>query len=567
MVIRRGAYPPSGDDIPNKLEIEVMNLLKRIYRLLIPEERKAGGKVIVVVFFTALLDFVGLAALLPVLYYLLEGGESQRAAMYFCLLAVGIVLFKSVLIVGFTRYQNRYLLSLYKRLSFSLFSSYYRRGLLFIREQGSNRLGYEVNYMCFAFSQSMLAPLLRMGGDGLLIVLVTVALLVYDWQTVLILYASFLPMMGLYVWGVRKRVRKYGEQEQQAKRKQAKVVSDTFRGFQELEVNGAFSTQQASFLEGMDDVTRSRVKLDTIMRIPLFLSELSVILGLTILVVFGTGDVKVLVGIFAVAAFRLLPALRTLLSGWTQIQNVLCCLDVIEEGLKDFNEGGTAECSKEIAFEKEIRTCGLTYVYPGGEEVLENLDVCIRKGEYVGFRGYSGVGKSTLFNLLLGFLKPTGGQIYIDQTELTPEVRVLWLQKVGYVPQDVFIFQGTLAENIALGCKEVNRERILQLLEQVSLGKWLQTLDKGIDTVLGEAGGRLSGGQKQRIGIARALYKDIEVLLLDEATSALDNHTEKEVNETLCHLKQMYEQLTILSIAHRESSLTYCDRVITLEKE
>ena len=185
----------------------------------------------------------------------------------------------------------------------------------------------------------------------------------------------------------------------------------------------------------------------------------------------------------------------------------------------------------------------------------------------MGFRGYSGVGKSTLFNLLLGFLKPTGGQIYIDQTELTPEVRVSWLQKVGYVPQDVFIFQGTLAENIALGCKEVNRERILQLLEQVSLGKWLQTLDKGIDTVLGEAGGRLSGGQKQRIGIARALYKDIEVLLLDEATSALDNHTEKEVNETLCHLKQMYEQLTILSIAHRESSLAYCDRVITLEKE
>ena len=303
------------------------------------------------------------------------------------------------------------------------------------------------------------------------------------------------------------------------------------------------------------------------MRIPLLLSELSVVVGLTLLVALGEGDVKVLVGIFAVAAFRLLPALRAILTGWTQIQNVLCCLDVIEEGLKDLNEGDTAECSKEIAFEKEIRTCGLTYVYPGGEEVLENLDVCIRKGEYVGFRGYSGVGKSTLFNLLLGFLKPTGGQIYIDQTELTPEVRVSWLRKVGYVPQDVFIFQGTLAENIALGCKEVNRERILQLLEQVSLGKWLQTLDKGIDTVLGEAGGRLSGGQKQRIGIARALYKDIEVLLLDEATSALDNHTEKEVNETLCHLKQMYEQLTILSIAHRESSLAYCDRVITLEKE
>ena len=544
-----------------------MNLLKRTYRLLIPEERKTGGKVIAAVFLTALLDFVGLAALLPILYYLLEGGENQRAAMWFCLLAVGIILFKSILIVGFARYQNKYLLSLYKRLSFSLFSSYYRRGLLFIREQGSNRLGFEVNYMCFAFSQNMLASLLRMAGDGLLIILVTLALLVYDWQTVLILYVSFLPMMGLYVWGVRKRVRKYGEQEQQAKREQAKVVSDTFRGFQELEVNGAFSTQQASFLEGMDKVTRSRVKLDTIMRLPLFLSELSVILGLTILVVWGSGDVKVLVGIFAVAAFRLLPAMRTLLSGWTQIQNVLCCLDVIEEGLKDMDGSETDFCGKDIVFEKEIRTCGLSYAYPNGEEVLENLNVCIQKGEYVGFCGYSGVGKSTLFNLLLGFLKPTAGEIRIDDSVLNPEVQSSWLRKVGYVPQDVFIFHGTLAENVALGCKEVDRERVLRVLELVSLGKWLQSLPDGMDTSLGEADGRLSGGQKQRIGIARALYKNIDVLLLDEATSALDNKTEREVNETLSLLKRTYEQLTVLSIAHRESSLAYCDRVITLEKE
>ena len=241
-----------------------MNFLKRIYSLLLPKERKDGGKVVAAVFVTALLDFVGLASLLPVLYYLLDGGENHRAALYFCLLAVGVVLVKSVLTVGFARYQNRYLLSLYKRLSFTLFSAYYRRGLLFIREQGSNRLGYEVNYMCYAFSQAVLAPMLRMASDGLLMILVTIALLVYDWQTVLMLYVSFLPMMGLYVWGVRNRVRKYGEQEQRAKREQAKVVSDTFRGFQELEVNGAFATQQAFFLEGMDKVTHSRVKLDTI---------------------------------------------------------------------------------------------------------------------------------------------------------------------------------------------------------------------------------------------------------------------------------------------------------------
>ena len=345
------------------------------------------------------------------------------------------------------------------------------------------------------------------------------------------------------------------------------MVNDTFRGFQELEVNGAFSTQQASFLEGMDEVTHSRVKLDTIMRVPVFLSELSVILGLTILVVFGTGDVKVLVGVFAVAAFRLLPAVRVMLSGWTQVQNALYCLDVLEEGLEDPDEKEVVCNLEELPFEKEIRICGLSYIYPNGEEVLKNFDESIRKGEYVGFCGYSGAGKSTLFNLLLGFLNPTDGKICIDRTVLTPEIQPLWLQKVGYVPQEVFIFQGTLAENIALGCKEIDRDRVLQVLEQVSLGKWLQTLDDGIDTVLGEAGGRLSGGQKQRVGIARALYKNIDVLLLDEATSALDNKTEREVNETLYQLKQTYEQLTILSIAHRESSLAYCDRIITLKDD
>lgn len=543
-----------------------MNFLKRIYRLLRPEERKTGGKVAAAVFLTALLDFVGLAALLPVLYYLLEGGENQRAALWFCVLAVGVILFKSVLGAVFSRFQNRYLMSLYRRLSFFLFSAYYRRGLLFIREQGSNRLGYEVNYMCFAFSQSMLAPLLRMAGDGLLIMLVTLALLIYDWVTVLVLYASFLPFMAVYVWGVRKKVRKYGEQELQAKREQAKVVMDTFRGYTELEVSGAFPTQQASFLEGMDKVTQSRVKLDTIMRLPLFLSELSVIVGLTLLVACGSGDVKVLVGVFAVAAFRLLPALRAILTGWTQVQNVQSCLDVIEEGLK--GEGLDApETYREIRFEKEIRACKLSYVYPGGEKVLDDFEVSIRKGEYVGFRGYSGVGKSTLFNLFLGLLKPTSGEIQVDGVPLTPDVQSSWLRRVGYVPQEVFVFQGTLAENIALGCKEVDRERIERILQQVSLEKWLQGLPDGIDTVLGEAGGRLSGGQKQRIGIARALYKEIDVLLLDEATSALDNATEKEVNETLSQLKRTYDRLTILSIAHRESSLAYCDRVITIENE
>ena len=543
-----------------------MNLLQRIYKLLLPEERKTCKKVATAVFLTAMLDFVGLASLLPVLYYLLDGGENMQVALWFCLVAVSIVLIKNLAVVSFARYQNGFLMSLYKRLSYKLFASYYKRGLLFIREQGTNRLAYEINYLCFAFSQSMLAPMLRMAGDGLLVLLVTIALLVYDGLTVMVLYASFLPFMILYIWGVRKKVRKYGEEELQARREQAKVVMDTFRGYTELEVSGAFSTRQTSFLESIEKVKDSRIKLDTILRLPLFLSELSVILGLTLLVTFGSGDVKVLIGIFAVSAFRLLPALRTILTGWTQIQNVSGYLKTIEYGIRDADEKD-AESSEEITFVREMEVCGLSYAYPNGKNVLNNFRLSIKKGEYVGFRGYSGVGKSTLFNLLLGLLKPTEGEIRIDGRSLTPDVQSAWLRHVGYVPQEVFLFQGTLAENIALGCKDIDRNRVLEVLQLVSMDAWMDTLPNGMDTELNEAGGNLSGGQKQRIGIARALYKDIDVLLLDEATSALDNETEREVNETLAKLNKKYEKLTILSIAHRESSLSYCDRIITLEND
>lgn len=415
--------------------------------------------------------------------------------------------------------------------------------------------------MCLAFSQRLVAPMLRIIGDGILLLFVTIALLVYDGMTVLVLCLSFFPFMIFYFFFVRKRSRLYGEQELEARRKQSRVVQDTFRGYVELEVNGAFHTLQESFLEGMDKISHNRIKQETIQRLPLFLSELSVVVGLAVLVAWGRGDVKMLVGIFAVASFRLLPTLRGLLAAWTQIQNAYCSLDIVEEGLKDF-QGTDVPEMQEVVFEKEIRMEGLEYTYPDGEQVFQHFHCTIHEGEYIGFQGYSGAGKSTLFNLLLGLLKPDAGRVLIDGISLEVSVRSSWLKRIGYVPQDVFIFQGTLAENIALGCKDIDQERVQLLLRQVSLEQWAESLSEGINTNLGEAGSRLSGGQRQRIGIARALYKQAEVLLLDEATSALDKVTEREINETLSKLKCVCTDLTVLSIAHRDSSLVYCDRLL-----
>ncbi|MBO5933079.1 MAG: ABC transporter ATP-binding protein, partial [Bacteroidaceae bacterium] len=503
-------------------------MLKRIYNLLQADERKKALKMAITVFFTALLDFISLAALLPVLYFLLEDGNQNKAAFIFSIVAVVVIIVKSLFSILLTRYQNRCLLSFYKRLSFSLFSSYYNRGLLFIREQGSNKLGYEINSMCYGFSHSLLAPLCRMAGDALLILLITIALLIWNGATVLILYATFIPFMCFYFFGIKNKVRKYGEEDRDAKREQSRVVADTFRGYVDLEINGAFPNLQKSFLEGMDKIGNNRLKLDTLLRLPMFLSELSVVVGLVVLVTFGTGDIKMLIGVFAVAAFRLLPALRTILSCWTQIQNSECCLDAIEEGLKEFDTTETVN-RREISFCSNINIKNLTYAYPNSEILFSNFNCNINKGEYLGFCGTSGAGKSTLFNLIIGLLEPTSGQIEIDGIALNKETRNSWIKNIGYVPQEVYIFNGTIAENIALGFKDIDKEKISQLIKWTSLDTWIDSLPHGIDTSLHEAGGNLSGGQKQRIGIARALYKGASVLLMDEATSALDNNTEQEI--------------------------------------
>ena len=539
-------------------------MLKEIYHLLLPSERRMGMRVIMAVFFSALLNFAGLAALIPVLLFLIEEKEEKGEALLFCLLAVGFILFKNVLVMGLSRFQNYFLLSLYKRLSFSLFSSYYHRGILFISRLGSTRLGYEVNYVCYAFSMSLLSPLLNMTADVLLILLVTAVLLVYAPMTVLMLYLAFFPFMLMYIFGIKRRIRYYGKKELLARREQTRIVTEAYKGYAELEVNHAFPFLQHSFLKGLDTISFCRLKLETVYHLPLCLSELSVVIGLTLLALSGTGNVKALVGIFAVGAFRLLPALRESLSAWTQIQNSVFCLRIIKAGMEDLFSTFEEKPTTGLSFEKEIAISNLSYTYPEGKRVLKEFDCTIRKGEYIGIRGSSGIGKSTLFNLLLGFLKPDGGEIRIDGVLLSAENRKLWHRRIGYVPQGVFILDGTLAENVALGCCDISKEKVKRILRQVRLDEWVDELPLGIDTLLGESGARLSGGQKQRVGIARALYKEADILLLDEATSALDTATECEINEMICGLRNDYRGLTVLSIAHRESSLAFCNRIITL---
>lgn len=555
-----------------------MNLLKRTSRLLLPEERKRVLHVAGAVFLTALLNFAGIASLLPVLYLLLEERGERTTVLLFCLLALAVVSLKALCSNHLLKVQHRFLLDLYKRLSLTLYTAYYRRGLLFIRQRGANRLSFEVNNVCFNFTQGILMPLLHMAADGGLLLLATVAFLVYDASTMLLLYASFVPFVAAYLLVVRKRIGKYGREEQEARRGQARVVGDTFRGYAEAEVYGVFPRLWKQFEEGADEVAHNRMQMMQIQRWPMVLSELSVVIGLALLAFTGSGDISLLVGAFALVALRLLPALRSLLTGWTQVQHAAHHLDIIEEvtteappapsqkeGGKDDARLSAPAADGETPPPAFISLSHLTFAYEEGRPVIDGLEAAIRRGEMVGFSGQSGVGKSTLFNLLLGFLQPTGGSICVEGIPLTEIPRREWMQRIAYVSQEVFIFDTTLAGNIAPGEEQTDRARAREVLQMVSLDGWADSLPQGMDTPLNECGTRLSGGQRQRIGLARALYKQADVLLLDEATSALDRETEREVNEAVVSLRRTRPQLTILCIAHHDSALALCDRVLCLE--
>lgn len=537
-------------------------MVKRVLNLLLPQERKKLVKVVVSIFINALLDFASLASLMPLLFFLLEGTNEVKAILGFSMIAFLMVSLKGFVSIKLGKYQASYTMSLYKRLSSSLFSNYYNNGLLFIKEQGYSSLGHSVNYMCYTFSQGIIFPLMKILADFLLILLVTVAMLVYEWKTVHVLYLSFLPFMAAYLFFVRDRLKNYAKEDFNAKKMQARIVSDAFRGYQDLEINNSFGTMLKSFNAGLDTISTNRAKMDTLQRIPLFISEFAIIAGFLIMLLIGGGNTSIILGIFAVAAFRLIPALRGILTGYNTIQNSIPCIDVIEKGL----ESCKVECSNEqhIPFSNNIRVSDLVFNY--GNSPINFGSFTIRKGEYVGFRGYSGIGKTTLFNLILGFLSPSEGKIEIDDNPLTPANRASWLLNIGYVPQEPYIFEGTVAQNIALGKEDASPERVLEVLEKVRLLEWVNSLPDSINSTLGEGGNRLSGGQKQRIAIARALYKGARVLLLDEATSSVDIAAEREINTMLCELKSVQNDLTILSIAHRESTLAFCDRIIDLEE-
>lgn len=566
--------------------------MKELLKLIPPKFRRRGIGVACSLFVKAGLNLIGLAMLLPVLALALDPasltGDGWMAACYrmsgchsaeqFAWLTagiiVGIVAVKCLLTFLLSRIERRYIYDLYTALSRRLYTIYHQRGLPFIKRQNSAVLARNVNVVCLSFTAGVLKPAATILSEVLLLILMFGALaLVAPWASLLTVFI-FLPSMWGYYRYVRQRINRYGEEENRAQREKSRVVAETFRGFTDVELNNAFPMMLRRFDEAMHEVVRTRSKEADIALLPQIVTELGLAIGIALLAALsltlgmGDGASQLIFGIFAVAAIRLMPSVRNILSSWTTIRYNRYTIGILKEAPTEELQAQPSEEIDPLPFAHAITVSDLRFrFWDGEEELFDGLNLTIRKGEHIGFRGVSGVGKTTLFNLLLGFYTPTDGEIRIDGELLNDSTRKRWQQRVGYVSQSLFLTDGTFAENVALGTPspEIDRERVMQVLEMAQLGDFVRGLKQGVDTRIGECGCRLSGGQRQRIGIARALYRKADVLFFDEATSSLDAATEQEINHSIARLATEDKSLTLLVIAHRETSLEGCDHIITLD--
>lgn len=541
-------------------------MIKRIYNLLSDRQRKQSIGIIFTVLLRSLMDYAGIAALVPIIFLLTNKlGNDKNTTLMLCAGIIAFVTVKNVIVLILARLQIRFQLRIFRDFSRRMFVNYYRRGLMFLKQKSSVQLAYEVNGIAQIFSQSVLSSLFRIAGEGVLIVLMVGSLLVWKPLMGILICLLFIPLALLYIGVVRKNLRQLGAENIKAQRAQSRTVVEAFRGYPELEIAQAYGASLDSFDDNMELIMRNRQGIEVNQLYPSFLSDMAVVAGLTLLVCFGDGDLSVTGGVFAVAALRIIPAVKSILNNWAVLQNTSFSVEVVEKGIRAEEEIPVAEKDACITFSEGMKVHGLAFAFPDGHDLFKDLSFEIGRGERIGIRGVSGSGKSTLFNLLLGFFEPSAGEILIDGIRLSPGNRNAWHKIVGYVPQEIFIINGSLAENIALGQTEINKERIGRVLEQVQLKEWAGALPQGLDTSLGEYGSRLSGGQKQRIGIARALYKGAEVLFFDEATSSLDSRTEQEINLALRDLSATCHELTLIIIAHRESSIAFCDRILDMD--
>ena len=422
----------------------------------------------------------------------------------------------------------------------------------------------------------LLSSMLKIFSDLLVFIAVVSALAIVDLVTLGVLIFLFLAMFILFNKFLYSKVQRYGEKFNLADRLMIKGISEGVSGMKEIRILGKEDFFKKTFSRVIKTMAELDVKEKLIQSSPKSLLELIMVVFVVIIVFMNfyiqdnLDTVVTVLGVFAVGAVRLVPIVGGLFSSINTVKYGRSSVSHLVKDIQSFETGGSKTIeSKDTTLQQQsfldLDISSISYSYPNsGEKALEDISLKIKKGDFVGFVGPSGAGKTTLVDVLLGLLHPQTGTIKLNGKDIFSQIE-LWRSLVAYLPQEIFLIDDSLAKNIALDddIENSSHDRFKEVVIKSRLDDFIDNLPEGLDTRMGERGVRLSGGQRQRVAIARALFHEREVLILDEATSSLDMKTEEEIVK---QIQQFKGEKTVITIAHRISSLKYCDSLYKLEK-
>jgi ABC-type multidrug transport system fused ATPase/permease subunit len=415
-----------------------------------------------------------------------------------------------------------------------------------------------------------LLPLLTLVNSIFLLVAIILALILINPLVALIAMLVFGISYGITAWIARRRLRFNSQCIVQQQSKTIKVLQESLGGIRDVILDSTQILYSDIFRNADIPLRRATGDNNFIGQFPRYAMETIGIIMIAVLAYFlslqpgGIDTALPILGAMGIGSQRLLPALQQIYSSWVSIvgnhTQLVDIIEILEKPLpKELSQPAP------LIFNNDIKLSNIHFRYSNDSPwILAGIDLKINKGARIGFIGSTGTGKSTLLDVIMGLLLPTNGEILVDNQKLIDEKLRAWQRNIAHVPQNIFLADTTLSENIAFGIPsehiDMNRVRYAAKLAQID--EYIESNIEGYNALVGERGIQLSGGQRQRIGIARALYKQADVLILDEATSALDTNTEHDVMAAIDGLNR---NLTILIIAHRLTSLKDCDIIIELK--
>ena len=363
---------------------------------------------------------------------------------------------------------------------------------------------------------------------------------------------------------ILNKTKKWGIERSKAIEEYYQIIGSTFGNYKFIKLQSNDEKIMNNFQNSCNKYIKVDKKYMSSQPVPRLILEFLGFSIVVVLIIFsvmmydenGLAKIMPVISIFFIGLYRILPSVNRIITYYQTILFYRKSLDIIVDELE--SEVENIE-NQPIEFNRNIELENICFEFEKGKEVLKNINLNIFKGEKLAFVGESGSGKTTLVDLITGLYKPKNGNVYLDTVKLEDKNIGYWRQNIGYIPQEVYLFDGTIADNVVFN-REYNEERLIESLKKARIWEFLNKKE-GIKTIVGDRGIMLSGGQKQRIAIARALYDDPEVLVLDEATSALDSETEEEI------MKEIYDvskDRTLIIIAHRLTTLKDCDRIFVI---